>query len=448
MDETKSIDLEAYTTDLEHLYSCILTDNTIIDSMRFRPEMSLRSIGRIVLETMQEQYRAGVKIDLLTINDALISKGPEHDAARSWATQKLHAWSSANWEFYEKRIIDMWIKSKILQLSRLLESEATSQSTTGDDLIAMLEETQTQLATLEAQDSILDAAQMMQPVIDIIEDRYKLHGKLPGIPTGFETLDKKTLGFQEGILWVIGARPSQGKSALAKQMALHTAMVENVKTGVITIESSSSEFGMRSLAQIGNIDASVLARGVFTKQDFADIKFAKDRIAAMGKTFIIFDKARMTISEVWSMCRRMVIKFGVKIIFIDYLQRIRVPKQKTKFEEVALATTELKEIARSLNITVVALAQLRREADDKKPGLGDFQYTSQIEQDADVALMIWHEETFEKVKDPKTGNEYKNPIKRSWIIAEKVRDGQTGDIQVEFKREVMRFGEIEQRAER
>lgn len=444
MAEIKTIDYVAYLSDLENFLSCILSDYTILDSMRLKPELCLMPRGRIVLEVIQAQHRGGIKPDLITISEALSGQVGEPEAARVWAMQNLHAWSGANWEFYEKKLLDAWVKSRVLLLAYRVIDQASGVSVTGDELMGMIGETQGEIENLETHDEIQSADQIITPVVSLIEARYKLHGQLPGVSTGLPSLDAKSLGMQEQRLWVIGARPSQGKSALMGQIARHVAMTEKQKIGIITIESSATEFGMRSLAAIGHLDATELNRGRLKQHEFSDVVDAAGKFHGMGKNFVVYDKPRMTISEVWSVCRRMKVKYGVRIIFLDYLQRIKVPKQKTRFDEVAVATTELKEIARDLNITVVAMAQLRREADDKKPGLGDFQYTSQIEQDADVAVLIWHEEGMTKAMDPKSGQEYKVPYKKSWLLAEKVRDGQTGPIEVYFKREHMTFGEIEQ----
>lgn len=443
MPEIVTIDYGAYLENAERFCSCLLSDPQILDSMKLKSEMLLLPKCRLFVEALQSQYRAGIKPDLLTIRDALSGPGVEIESARTWSTQSLHAFSSANWEFYENKLIDAWIKSRTIQLAYRVLGNVNTPSMTAQDMVEMVEETQTEIATLETHDKIQSADQIIIPVISLIEARYKLHGRLPGISTGLSELDAKTLGMQEQRLWVIGARPSQGKSALMGQIARHVAMAEKVPVGVITIESSATEFGMRSLAAIGQMDATKLNRGQLTEKEFGGINHSSELFAGMGKNFVVYDKPRMTVSEVWSICRRMVIKNNVKVIFIDYLQRIKVPKQKTRFDEVAVATTELKEIARDLNITVVAMAQLRREADDKKPGLGDFQYTSQIEQDADVAILIWHEEGNTEAFDKQTNQKYKVPYKKSWLIAEKVRDGQTGQIEVYFKREHMTFGEVE-----
>lgn len=447
MAENKSIDLEAYTKDLLTFIACVLMDVSIIDSMKLRPEMCLRRNGQIVLEVITDQHRRGIHPDNLTIFDELLSRGSAFDSVRLWASENISSWdisSSVNWEFYESRLIDTWVKHKVTAVARSILEEAGKPSVSSADLLARLEETQTEISLVDSHDSMRTLEQVLLPVFKTIEARAKLkNGELPGIKTGFYELDEKIMGLQPGQLVVIGARPAQGKSAWMGQVHRHTALVENKITGVLTIESSAEELTMRSLSAEGPVNASLMAKGRMTNADLKSIGDAVDRMTEKSKNFVYFDKARMTIQEVHSVCRRMRIKYGAEVIFIDYLQRIHVPKQKTRFDEVAAATTALKEIARELNIPIVVMAQLGRDADDKKPGMGDFQYSSQIEQDADVAVLLWHQKFFEKVEKVIDGinREYKVEKSRSWFLIAKARDGQVGDIPVHFQRDNLTFRE-------
>jgi replicative DNA helicase len=451
MAEYESIDLEAYTKDLLTFIACVLMDVSIIDSMKLRPEMCLRRNGQIVLEVITDQHRRGIHPDNLTIFDELLSRGSAYDSVRLWASEKVMSWdiaSSVNWEFYETRLIDMWVKHKVTSVARSILEEAGKHSVSSGELLEKLETVQTEISMLDSHDSMRNLKQVLQPVFKTLETRAKLkNGELPGIKTGFYELDEKIMGLQRGQLVVIGARPGEGKSAWGGQVHRHTALVENEITGVLTIESSAEELTMRSLSAEAPVNASLMAKGRMTAGDLKGLEAAVDRMTEKSQNFVYFDKPRMTLQEVNSACRRMKLKYGVKVIFIDYLQRIRVPKQKTRFEEVAMVATGLKEIARELNIPIVAMAQLGRDADDKKPGMGDFQYSSQIEQDADVVILLWHQKYFEKVEKMLDGinREYKVERKQSWFLVEKVRDGETGDIPVHFFRENLTFRESAQK---
>jgi replicative DNA helicase len=129
-------------------------------------------------------------------------------------------------------------------------------------------------------------------------------------------------------------------------------------------------------------------------------------------------------------------KDGVKVLFVDYLQLVKVPGKESKREEVAEVSTALKSIARELKITVVALAQLSRDADDRRPSMGNVQHSSQVEQDADQVWLIWHK------KSDVTTPEGEPEKGRSFIILDKVRDGETGDVEVTFERSTANFYEV------
>jgi replicative DNA helicase len=261
-----------------------------------------------------------------------------------------------------------------------------------------------------------------------LKARYDSHGALRGISSGLDSVDGYTHGFLPRRLYYIGARPSQGKSALMLNMATDCAIRKQIPCGIISIESSGQEIIERVFSSVGNIPGDMLASGFWGPSQFADIQTLAGKI--VGKPLYLYDKPNLNIAQVKSVARVMATMFKVKIIFIDYLQLIDSTNRKlTKMEQVADASKQLKELARELELPIVCLAQLRREADDRRPGLSDFQWASQIEQDADVAMLLWHE-----AKDEKT---------ESWILIEKNRDGKKGQIPVSFMGEYVTFKERE-----
>jgi len=259
-----------------------------------------------------------------------------------------------------------------------------------------------------------------------ITERVKLRGQIPGVSWGFNTIDDATLGAQGGQLVVVGARPSQGKSALMAQLARKMAR-GGTQVGVITIESSETELVIRMLGSDAGIDGRKLQTGMLGQTNLADLSQAGHRL--LKDNIVIHDQPSIRLSQVQAVMRKMA-RDGAKVVFLDYLQLIRVPSKDKRSEEVGEASTALKALARELNICIVTMAQLGRDSDDRRPNMGDFQHSSQIEQDADQLWLLWH-------KQDQEGN-----FTESRIILAKVRDGQVRDVRVRFDRPTLTFYEI------
>ncbi|NCB98856.1 MAG: hypothetical protein EOM36_10925, partial [Bacteroidia bacterium] len=247
-----------------------------------------------------------------------------------------------------------------------------------------------------------------------------------GYPTGYSKLDFLTLGFQPRKLYFVGARPSQGKTALLVNFALKC----NERFGFLSAESGQEEVIGRMFAISGKLDARKLQLGTRGSTEFTQMSNFIEH--ETGLKSVIYDKANMAIDDLILRARDMVDNFGCRILFIDYIQIIEASddlKRKDKREQIMSVSLRLKQLARDLNVPVVVAAQLTRDADKERPRLSSFAETSQIEKDADVAILIWNTTVkAEEIEYDKT-----------YLLVEKNRDGMTGDVEVEFDKPTMRF---------
>ena len=303
-------------------------------------------------------------------------------------------------------------------------AERIESGADADAVISDIEDELVQIA-LTGQEDVRPISQNLAPFIDKLEERFLKKGELPGISTGYAQLDAITGGFEPGRLWYLGARPSKGKSALLLNMLSNVAS-EQVRCGLISLESSEIEAYGRIFANKGSIFNDSIRAGTFRTTDLERIKSVSEQVGKW-KTWIC-DNPEMTISQVKSVSRKMVIAHHVQVLFIDYLQYIREDVDDlARKDHVAATSRALKAIARQLNVPVVCAAQLRRDVDDRRnnwPRLGDFAESSQVEKDADVALLLHEEDD------------------KNWWCIEKNRDGGKGVIPVEFDMDHTRFTEI------
>jgi len=266
--------------------------------------------------------------------------------------------------------------------------------------------------------------------VEKVEARYKKGGKVDGVDIKFPIMKEYFNEWSKGNIYYIGGRPSDGKSTLAMNVAMQS-LEQGYKVGFISLESGREEILNRIVSHVGGIEVGRLKTGMLGIKDFAALQDVGEVLTKDGK-FMIYDKPRATITDIISAMKLMVRRHKVDIIFIDYIQIIRCPKYRTKVEEVGHVSQVLKEMARLLNIPVIALAQLKRDIDvGRMPNLGDFQWSSQLEQDMDGGMLIWN--TNQNRSEPHNDDYY--------ILYAKNRDGKTGWGRMRYSKAMMTFEE-------
>lgn len=328
-----------------------------------------------------------------------------------------------NRKFYEKNILREYKKRELRNIAADIQENL-------DDPDALLSDIDKRITEINAQnesDRIYSMKELVKPAIEQIEKRYYSGGELPGVSTGFPTIDAITTGLREDMLYYIGARPSQGKSAIILNMA-NNASLHGVPTGIISAESSKEELTLRSFADIANVDSYRISTGMLNKTDFADLTGAGEKM--YKAPLYIYDMPNINITKLAAIAKAMKRKYHIKVLFVDYVQLVvSTLHNAPRRDQVAEISITLKNLARELHIPIVAAAQLTRDSENHKPGLRDFAEASQIEKDADVAILLQHE------------YDDKDELVRVWARIEKNRDGAKGVVRMQFKGKYIRFAE-------
>jgi len=283
----------------------------------------------------------------------------------------------------------------------------------------------------------------MQTAISEIEMARKNTDGISGVPTGFKDLDKLTSGWQRSDMIVIAARPAMGKTAFVLSMARNTAVDYNMGVALFSLEMSSVQLVKRLISSEARIDAEKLRKGDLADHEFQQIH---SRIKKLSKAPIyIDDTPGISIFELRAKCRRMKQKHNIEIIIIDYLQLMTAGSNKTsgnRQEEISQISRSIKEIAKELNVPVVALSQLSRSVEqrggDKRPVLSDLRESGAIEQDADIVSFIYRGEYYGLTED-----EYGSTQGRGDIIIAKHRNGATDTVRLQFVGRFARFENID-----
>lgn len=399
------------TQDEKAIIGQMLLDESVYHDCGLRTAQFSESFGRRVHSAISDLVARGVKPDIMTVTDSI---GFNHAADISSLTSMVG--SAANWMYYRDRVRNDFRRRELTRLSSVVKDCADEPDTA-------LEKIEDRLIAIysDANDGeVVEAKLALRKVVDRTEERFKRKGELPGIATGITDLDALILGFEASKLYYVGGRPSMGKSALVGNFAVAAANAGK-RVGIISLESADTELMTRLLAAETNVDSRNLSTGNLHESDFGRLMDAAGKIADWPMW--IYDNPNATLEDIRRRMRQMVLYHKVEIIFLDYLQLITPSGRTMEFREhVARCSTALKGAARSLRIPVVATAQLRRDTQTRRPNLADFSETSQIEKDADVAILI-----------------HRDDEANYWLLTDKNRDGRTGDVPVTFLAPTVRF---------
>ena len=405
--------------------SQVLLDNGVWHSLPLKAEHFAGEQQRKLYHAIEKVISLGGTAQIDTVYSADKSLNPAYLSRVGSA-----AHTAANWEFYAGEL-DKEYKRDAIRAACRETIELCDDDVSG--ALAKLDERISDMMRGRQVDKIYPVGDLVYGYLHELEERYSRKGQLPGLTSGLGDLDEYLLGFRPSRLYIFGGRPSAGKSALLLTSARRLSD-KRTSVGFISLESSKEEVLERLVSALGKVNSKSLASGALTPADFKSVNDGMSKIHDLP--FFIYDSPNQTLQQVKSQIRRMVNVFGVRCVFVDYLQLIRVPGQDDRRGEVARASTELKDLARELAVPIVAAAQLNRDADEKRPHMGSFQWSSQIEQDADAAILIWRRPA-ETEKSIKMGEAMYEHV----LLVEKNRDGNTGMVPVTFVAQYVSFEE-------
>jgi replicative DNA helicase len=277
------------------------------------------------------------------------------------------------------------------------------------------------------------------PKIELLFEQKKL---ITGVPSGFVDLDTITRGFQGGDLVIIAARPSMGKTSLVLNIAQHVALQAEHTVGVFSLEMSKESLFLRLLTSEAQIDSHRLMSGAIGQKDYSKISHALETLSAMR--LFIDDTANLGVLEMRAKSRRLQAEQkGLSLLVVDYIQLM---SGRGRFEnrtlELGAISRSLKGLAKELNVPVLVLSQLSRAPEarsDHRPQLSDLRESGALEQDADVVMLIYREDAYNRDPNhPDAGT--------AEIIVAKQRNGPTGVVRLAFLREQTRFANLAQGA--
>jgi replicative DNA helicase len=397
-----------------------------------RPEDFYRGAHQRIYEAVLALFDRGQSIDLITLTDELRSRGTlELCGGGAYVSRLTSAVpTSANVEFYARIVQAGSIRRTLARVSQEIISRAHDESS---EISVILEDAERRIFEISDRNqtgTYSPAKDIVKLTFDAIERHYHSKTEYTGIPCGFKDLDQLTMGFQASEFIVIGARPSVGKTAFALTIAAHMAIRQKIPVGFFSLEMSAMAIMQRLLSMEARLDSQRMRTGMLSPADFSRITEACSRL--YDAPLYISDSPDLKLLDLRAQARRMKAKQDVKIIFVDYITLIGSENRDLpRHEQIAEISRSLKALARELGLPVVALSQVRRETEGKKPSLADLRESGSIEQDADVVIFIHTEDLKAEVRE---------------ISVAKQRNGPVGDIQLSFLSRYTKFEPLERNA--
>lgn len=381
-------------------------------------------------------------IDLLTVSECLSKSGELAAAGGAGYISQLtnRVASSAHIQYHARIIAEKSIKRELIRVSNEIIRDAYDDTKDVFDLLNFSESSLFQIAENNLGRQVTNMSNVVKEAIQEIEKARNNVDGISGVPSGFNDLDKITSGFQPSDMIVVAARPGMGKTAFVLSTARNSAVTHKRGVAIFSLEMSAVQLVKRLIAGEARIDSEKLRRGNLADHEFQQLH---SRIAQLSVAPIFIDDSPgISVFDFRAKCRRLKAQYNIEMVIIDYLQLMTAKDGKNggnREQEISTISRSIKEIAKELNIPIIALAQLSRSvetrAGDKKPMLSDLRESGAIEQDADIVSFLYRPEYYKILKDD-DGNSTHGIGE---LIIAKHRNGKVGDVKLRFVPEFARF---------
>ena len=393
----------------------------------------------LIFEAVATLFGKGEPIDVITVTDELMKQG---NLVKAGSADYLHTLTSivptaANAAFYAKIVQEKATLRRLVEVGTKIAQLGYANEGDVEDLVNEAQERVYQVGGASVTEDYVGLSTSIEAAINEIESAQKRGGDMVGVPTGFIELDDLTHGFHPGQLIIVAARPAVGKSTIALDFARHAAVKANKPTIFFSLEMGRAEIAMRLLSAESNIYLQNMRKGTIGDNEWA--RLAQVRGQINDAPLYIDDSPNLTLVEIRAKCRRLAQRVGLKMVVIDYIQLMTSGKKvESRQQEVSEFSRALKLLAKELQVPVIALSQLNRQAEqtkDKKPEISHLRESGSLEQDADVVILL-HREGIGERDHPRAAE--------ADIILAKQRSGPTGTVTVAFQGQYSRFMNMKQ----
>ncbi|HMS23544.1 MAG TPA: replicative DNA helicase [Candidatus Saccharibacteria bacterium] len=432
-------------TDAEaSLLGAILIDSDAIVKIadQLSPDDFYDDKHKIIFENVKILYDKHSPIDVLTLTNQLRAHNVLDSVGGSSYLSELTNYvpTAAHVEQYSEIVSQKALRRRLIQNSQNIVNLGYDETKNLQELIEQSEKELFETSHRYVGQNVVSLEEILSESFDRLDELHKDKGKIRGVPTGFRDLDKILAGLQRSDLFILAARPSMGKTALALNLAHNVASKSGEPVLLFSLEMSKEQLVDRLLAMESGVDAWALRTGNLTDSDFEKIGQA---MGTLGEAPIFIDDSPgITVSDLRTKSRREAHKRPIGLIIIDYLQLMSGGgryNEGNRVQEISEISRGIKGIARELNVPVIALSQLSRSVESRSPQipqLADLRESGSIEQDADVVAFMYREDYY------KPDTERRNITD---ILIKKHRNGPVGTVELYFDKEHQRFRSLDKK---
>lgn len=408
---------------------CVLLDHKL--AVELNPDWFYDLRNRAIAEKMIDMACEGKPINTRSI----YSECKEVAGAIEIVSQAIDAVpSSYDFPFWKHKLIDHHGMREIIKLSTDVCSK--SYDATPDEFAAIIDDYERDVLQIRQKVTNEEVTEVnMKSALESLSSDYEQaveRGMPLGVPCGYDDLDHLIRGFKPAEMILIAARPSVGKTALALNMAEKIAVEAGTSVGVFSLEMPVKSLVHRMTCSMARVNSDELESGKVTEDDIKKVQVAFGKI--LSAPFYVVDKPGLTMPKLIGAARRMIHTRKIKVLMIDYLGLLKSgSRNPKKYDEVSEISQSLKNMARELDIPVIALCQLNRNpaTQDRAPIMSDLRESGNLEQDADKIILLHRkdkqDENIQSVVDEIDVNVAKN------------RNGPTGRCTLMFHKKYTRF---------
>ncbi len=441
----QALDLEEAVLGALMLEKDALTN--VIDILK--PETFYKETHKEIYESIVDLFNNSEPVDLLTVTNHLRKKGKLEFVGGAYAITELTSKvnSAAHIEHHSRIIIEKAIKRELIRVASEIHHEAYEDTVDVFELLDKTEQSLFQVSEINIRKNYADMRSIMHEAMKELEAK-KLQGDgLTGIPTGFTALDRMTSGWQKSDMVIIAARPGMGKTAFVVSAMRNAAVDFNKPVAIFSLEMSSIQLVNRLISAEAELESEKIKKGNLQDYEWEQLIHKTAKLA--DAPIFIDDTPALTILELRAKARKLVAQHGVELIIIDYLQLMSGDTSKSggaggnREQEIASISRSLKNIAKELNIPIIALSQLSRAVEtrggDKKPQLSDLRESGSIEQDADMVMFLYRPEYY-GIDADEEGNSVQGVGE---VIIAKHRNGSLDTVRLKFIGKFTKFCDLD-----
>lgn len=409
-------------------------------------------------DAIAELYRAGQPVDTVTVGQKLRDRGILEECGGAYYLAELFTAGGvpSNWPAYLEILREKFILRRIIKDCDDMKAKAFEEVPSVLDLVEEHSTRALEVGNLHAGSNALSEVSKAEVIelISMIEERYHTRGQIGGLSTGFVDLDRMTDGLKGKQLWVIAGFTGSGKSALAGNIATNIAVEAINKTNrpvaFFSMEMPREDLIERAIFAQARINLGRVRDGLLSAAGFDQLKVAAKKV--IEGQLMIDDTPGLTIAQFRAQARKAVVKHGVSLLVVDYVQIMRGTSRKGGNDNRALEIMEimqgLRETSKQLNVPVLALAQLNRQMLDRpggKPTLADLKESAAIAEEANLVGLLWQPSYVvrDKTKREEMADRYGVAVEDLDLVMEldivKQRKGPRGSVVLRFLREFTRF---------